>query len=328
MSRINKKIIAISLIILFLGGVFFISSSTASNHDSKSSTYLSNGKTFNISATPSINGNVGHIVLTLTSTEPTTKTFLVNDRKISLSNNQTTELNTTDFEIPQNGVEKTLDVTEENGNKVADLTVKFENNGTVQSNSTLIQSNFATTNSFNAVPQSSGSWLPNNESIMMQWLAQVTDYTCGPHTIVKSVYDFVDTEYSEMSFATNYGYVIGTDGTSPSQLTGIYKNVANNKGFNVKFTWYYFSEIGWDGIRSAVADSNKNVIIHDLYKNTWGHYEFILNVNTNDNTIRLDNSLPATSQPNGGHVEDRSFDTMKSYMNGISGPSVLVVERI
>jgi hypothetical protein len=324
----NKKIMTIGLIILCLSVVLFISSPSASNHDeNNSTTYLSNGNVYNISAKPYINGNIGHIIITAKTTEDVTKTFLINGRKISLNGNKTSELNTTDFEIPSDGVSRILEISEENGDKVATLNVEFESNGTNQGNSTVIQSASTVSNVFSNKDISTFStWLPNDENIMLEWLAQVREYTCGPHAIVKSIYDFVGHEYSEMSIATNYGYVIGDDGTNHEQLENIYRSAGWNAGFDMRFNWYTFSEIGgWNGIRDAVSDPNKNVIIHNLYKNTWGHYEFILNVNTDSQKIKLDNSLPSTTNQWGGSIEDRDFATMKQYMDGISQKSVLVV---
>jgi hypothetical protein len=322
-----KKIVTIGLLILCLSGVLFMSSLSASNENS-STTYLSNGNLYNISAEPYINGNIGHIILTVKATKDVTKTFLINGRKISLNNNKSVELNTTDFEIPAGGVIRILEVSEENGDKIANLTVEFGSNGTNQGDSTVISSSSTASNDFlnNGVSTFGYTWLSNNERIMLNWLAQVTDYTCGPHAIVKSIYDFVGYEYSETSVSKNYGAVIGSSGTTHGQLETIYRNAGWAAGFDMRFNWYTFNEIGgWEGIRNAVSDPNKNVIIHNLYKNTWGHYEFVLNVNTDTQKIRLDNSLPATTAQWGGWVEDRSFATMKQYMDGISQKSVLVV---
>ncbi|MDR2830897.1 MAG: hypothetical protein LBB45_07690 [Methanobrevibacter sp.] len=320
----KKKFVALGLIVL-LSIMLIISSPSAFNMDKSSSTnYFSGDTAYNLSAKPYINGGTGHIVISLTSPVDATKTFIINGRKISLNNNKSCELNTTDFEIPSGGAVRTLEINEENSDDVVTLNVEFESNGSIKGNNTIIPS---TSNISKLTPFASsyGAWLDNDEGIMKEWLAQIKDYTCGPHTIVKSIYNFVGNEYSEMSIATNYGHVIGEDGTSHEQLEGIYSEAAHKAGFDIRFNWYSLNEIGWGGIRDAVNDQNKNVIIHDLYKNTWGHYEFILNVNTNSKFVRLDNSLPATSEPWGGWIEDRSFDTMQQYMSGISQKSVLVV---
>lgn len=155
-------------------------------------------------------------------------------------------------------------------------------------------------------------------------MGQNTDYYCGVHSlqeVIRNLYNIVVPQKTLASWAGTT-----TSGTSHQGLeTAV---IAFNKKYNknLKVTWKNFSDIGWNGIKKVIDSKNQDCIIHNLYRNKWGHYEVINNVSSN---ITVQNSL-GNYCSNGchcGYIEYRTQSEFRSYINGISQKSIMVLTR-
>ena len=121
--------------------------------------------------------------------------------------------------------------------------------------------------------------------------------------------------------------VCGTtyDGTDHDGLNNgvAWFNRKYNKNLSVK--WYNFSDLGWSGIRKIINSNNQDCIVHNLYRNQWGHYEVINKVY--DDYCDVQNSLGDFCDYGCycGYVEERYLSTFKSYIDGISQKSIMVI---
>lgn len=101
----------------------------------------------------------------------------------------------------------------------------------------------------------------------------------------------------------------------------------NYTNYQLTWVWKYFSEVGWNGIKRILESSNQDCGLHELYRNTWGHYTNFDKVYTN--TVDVHNSLGSYCN-NGcycGYTENRTKSEAQSYLNGISQKSVIIVTR-
>ena len=153
-------------------------------------------------------------------------------------------------------------------------------------------------------------------------LGQRTEYTCGPHSLMQCIYRLTGIELSEMELASVCGTT--SNGTSHDGLATGLAWFNRKYGYNIKMTWYNFSEIGFEGTQKAME--NGACFHHILYRNQWGHYE--VPKWTEGNPIYVLNSL-GSSCGGGycGYVEERSRSTHQSYINGISQKSVCILTR-
>ena len=152
---------------------------------------------------------------------------------------------------------------------------------------------------------------------------QNNGYYCGCHSLQEVFRNLCDVYVSQSTIASVCGTT--TDGTDHDGLnTGVaWFNRKYGKNLSVK--WYNFSELGWSGIKKIINSNNQDCIIRNLYRNTWGHYEVINKIY--DDYCDVQNSL-GDYGCNGcycGYVEERYLSTFKSYINGISQKSVMVI---
>ena len=152
---------------------------------------------------------------------------------------------------------------------------------------------------------------------------QNTGYYCGCHSLQEVFRNLTGIVVPQSTIASWAGTT--TDGTDHDGLNTAVEifNRKYNKKLSVK--WYNFSELKWNGIRTIINSNNQDCVIHNLYRNQWGHYEVINKVY--DTYCDVQNSLGDYCD-NGcycGYVEERSFNTFQSYLNGISQKSVMVI---
>ena len=78
-------------------------------------------------------------------------------------------------------------------------------------------------------------------------------------------------------------------------------------------------------VKKVIDSNDKDCIIHNLYRNQWGHYEVINKVY--DDYCDVQNSLGDTCSSGCyyGYVEERYLSTFRSYISGISQKSVMVI---
>lgn len=152
---------------------------------------------------------------------------------------------------------------------------------------------------------------------------QNNGYFCGCHSLQEVFRNLTNIIVPQSTIAS----VCGTteDGTDHDGLnTGVaWFNRKYGKNLSVK--WYNFSELGWNGIIKIINSSNQDCVIHNLYRNQWGHYEVINKVY--DDYCDVQNSLgDYCDYPSYyGYVEERYLSTFRSYISGISQKSVMVI---
>ncbi|MBP3226406.1 MAG: hypothetical protein J6M08_05735 [Methanobrevibacter sp.] len=154
-------------------------------------------------------------------------------------------------------------------------------------------------------------------------MGQNNGYYCGVHSLQEIIRNLTGKVISQSKLAGWAGTT--TSGTDHQGLLTALAKAAKELGVKFKAAWYNFSELGWSGIKKIVKSSNQDCLIHNLYRNQWGHYEVINGVS--DSNIKVQNSLGSkcTDTCYCGYVEDRTPSTFRSYIKGISQKSVLVV---
>jgi hypothetical protein len=96
--------------------------------------------------------------------------------------------------------------------------------------------------------------------------------------------------------------------------------LADKYKVKIKIETFSKKDISWDDIGVAIGRADKGVFFHELYKDTWGHWDYCVSV-CNRN-IYMANSLQ-------GQVIGYLKATMESWFNGItSDNSVYIVSRI
>ena len=157
-------------------------------------------------------------------------------------------------------------------------------------------------------------------------MGQNNSVNCGPHSMQEVIRNLTGKVIKQSTLAGWAG--TGSGGTDHQGLeTAIAKA---GKQLGVKFTvkWYNFSDLGWNGINKILKSKNQDCIIHNLYRNKWGHYEVVNSISGSN--VKVQNSLG--NQGCGscycGYVEDRSTSEFRSYIRGISQKSVMVITRV
>lgn len=152
---------------------------------------------------------------------------------------------------------------------------------------------------------------------------QNNGYFCGPHMMQEIFRNLTGIVVSQSTLAS----VIGTtsDGSDHDGLNTSVSWFNKKYGYNLKVAWYNFNDLGWAGIKKILESKNQDCGLHELYRNTWGHYTNYDKV-YND-YVDVHNSLGdyCTSSCYCGYTEERSLSTARSYLSGISQKSVMVV---
>lgn len=162
-------------------------------------------------------------------------------------------------------------------------------------------------------------------------LGQCNGYYCGPHSIRQCLAKQNIDNYTEYTIA---GYAGTTSaGTGHGGLETAIAKIAKLTGKKIKVEWFNFSDLGsstterFKKLGTLISTQNKSVFIHLLYQYKYGHYETIKEVNMNNNTVLVLNSLGSkcNSPAFCGKLERRSFSTMVGYMKGISQKSICIL---
>lgn len=109
-----------------------------------------------------------------------------------------------------------------------------------------------------------------------------------------------------------------------------------NKKYNVHITveWKNFSDLGktskerWKNLGKLLSQPNVGVLLHNLYRLLYGHYEDIWKILLDSSSTKTMNSLGVRNADGSfqGYIEDRSFKNWESYLKGISQPSVCILK--
>lgn len=109
-----------------------------------------------------------------------------------------------------------------------------------------------------------------------------------------------------------------------------------NKKYNVHITvqWKNFSDLGktskerWENLGKLLSQPNVGVLLHNLYRLQYGHYEDIWKILLGSSSTKTMNSLGVRNADGSyqGYIEDRSFKNWESYLKGISQPSICILK--
>lgn len=151
-------------------------------------------------------------------------------------------------------------------------------------------------------------------------IKQDTNYFCACNIFQQIMYELYGIVIKESDIAAAMGTT--TNGTSHQQIINGGKSIAQRYGHSISIEFKNYSDVSEKQLGEMIADPNIGIFIHDLYKLTWGHYEYLIGLCTSTGVYTVANSL------SGGYIEKRSRATLKSYINGISQPSVGIVRKI
>lgn len=155
---------------------------------------------------------------------------------------------------------------------------------------------------------------------------QNTDYWCGPHMAQEIIRNLTGVVIPQSKIASIMGTT--TSGTGHSGIDTFFAWFNKNYNYSLEWTWKNFSDLGWSGLKKILESNNQDAGEHELYRLTWGHYTNFDKIY--ENTVDVHNSLGSYCN-NGchcGYTENRTKSEARSYMNGISQKSILVVTRV
>lgn len=157
-------------------------------------------------------------------------------------------------------------------------------------------------------------------------MGQNTSYFCGVSALHKVLYKFGIKRYTQNELAKIAGTT--TSGTDHRGLETAVAYVSKKTGIKLSCKWYNFSELGFEKLAKMICKENQDAIIHLLYRNKYGHYEVINEINLKKQTVKVVNSLGnKCSSCYCGYVEERSFALEKQYIRGISQKSVCIITK-
>lgn len=154
---------------------------------------------------------------------------------------------------------------------------------------------------------------------------QNTGYYCACHMAQEIIRNLTGKVIPQKTIAAVMGTT--TSGTGHDGINTFFAWFNKNYGYNLIVEWKNFSDLGWDGINKILKSNNQDCGLHELYRDTWGHYTNYDKIN--DMSVDVHNSLGSTCA-NGcycGYTEKRSKTDAKRYLTGISQKSVIIVTR-
>ena len=154
-------------------------------------------------------------------------------------------------------------------------------------------------------------------------MGQNNGYYCGCHSLQEVFRNLTGIVVPQSTIAAWAGTT--TSGTGHDGLNTAVATFNKRYNKNLKVTWKNFSDLGWSGIKKIVDSNNQDCVIHNLYRNQWGHYETVNDVSSN---VNVQNSLGNyCGSCYCGYIEYRTQSEFRSYISGISQKSVMVITR-
>ncbi|MGB9979359.1 peptidoglycan-binding domain-containing protein [Methanobacterium sp.] len=151
-------------------------------------------------------------------------------------------------------------------------------------------------------------------------LKQDTNYFCACNVSQQVLFELFGIRVPESELAREEGTT--TDGTGHDGIkAGIIKE-AKDHGHKVSVEFVNWSSKSLDEIGEMIADPNTGIFVHDKYKETWGHYEYLTGLCKDKSTVIVANSL------SGGYMETRPISTLVKWINMINQPSLGIVRTI
>ena len=152
-------------------------------------------------------------------------------------------------------------------------------------------------------------------------MAQNNSYYCGCHSLQEVFRNLTGIVVPQSTIAGVCGTT--TSGTDHDGLNTCVAWFNRKYGYNLQVSWKNFSDLGWTGIKKIVDSKNQDCVIHNLYRNQWGHYEVVNDVSSN---VNVQNSLGSScGSCYCGYIEYRTQSTFRSYISGISQKSIMVI---
>jgi len=154
---------------------------------------------------------------------------------------------------------------------------------------------------------------------------QNTGYYCGCHSLQEVFRNLTGKVVPQSTIASWAGTT--SAGTDHSGMNTAVAAFNKKYGFNLTVEWKNLSDLSWSGVKKIINSTNQDCVIHNLYRNEYGHYE-VINKIYND-YCDVQNSLGSYCAKGCycGYVEERYLSTFTSYVNGISQKSVMVITR-
>lgn len=158
-------------------------------------------------------------------------------------------------------------------------------------------------------------------------IGQNTPVYCAPHSMQEVIRKLTGRIVPQQTLASWAG--TGSSGTGHDGIRTAIAKFNKTYGYNLAIEEKSFNDLGWTKVAKLICQPNIDIIWHVKYRNKWGHYEVVNEINTNTKRIKVQNSLgnKCTTTCYCGYVEDRSFADMESYMNLISQASLIIITK-
>lgn len=154
-------------------------------------------------------------------------------------------------------------------------------------------------------------------------MGQNTPYYCGCHSLQEVFRNLTGIVVPQSTIAKWAGTT--SSGTGHEGLNTAVAKFNKVYDKNLKVKWEHFSNIGWSGLNKIINSSDKDFVVHNLYRNKWGHYEV---VNSIPGAVNTQNSLGSScGSCYCGYKESRSKAEFQSYIKGISQKSIMIITR-
>ena len=154
---------------------------------------------------------------------------------------------------------------------------------------------------------------------------QNNSVNCGPHSLQECIRNLTGKVITQRQLASWAG--TGSGGTDHDGLNTAVAMAAKQLGVKLSVEWKSFSDVGWSGLKKIIASDNQDCVIHNLYRDRYGHYEVINKDYSNYCDVQNSLGDSCSSGCYCGYVEERSHSTFQSYINGISQKSVMIITR-
>lgn len=165
-------------------------------------------------------------------------------------------------------------------------------------------------------------------------MGQCTPYYCACCSIRQQLTKLGIENYTQQTIAKYAGTT--TAGTSHQGIETAIARISRETGVKLRVTWKNFSDFGntqqarFEGLGKLLIREDTGVFLHTLYQNKYGHYETIQEINMNNNTALILNSLGSKcgSPAYCGRKETRSWNVLARNLAGISQKSVCIITKI
>lgn len=162
-------------------------------------------------------------------------------------------------------------------------------------------------------------------------MGQCNGYFCAPCTMRQQLTKNGIEQYLQAKLASYAGTT--TAGTSHYGIETALAQVAKETGKTIKVEWKNFSDFGrtvkerFENIGKLLIKDDTGILWHTLYQDRYGHYESVQEINMNNLTCLVLNSLGSRcgSPVYCGRKETRSFSELARNLAGISQKSICII---